>query len=106
MASTRMIQPAQCYQDLGPIPRGSWVIGSLQDNTTSSGHVLSNSMRFVPEDSTDTCQRGGSLIHGDNTTGVASAGCIILPLAVRQHVGSSADTKLTVVAEESDLQTN
>ncbi len=94
---------SQCYQDLGPIPRGAWTIGPLQDNTTSSGHVLMNSMRLTPGPSTDICQRDGFLMHGDNTTGVASAGCIVLPLAVRQSVGDSNDTDLTVVAEESDL---
>ena len=94
---------SQCFQDLGPIPRGAWTIGPLQDNSTSSGHVLSNSMRLTPGASTATCQRDGFLMHGDNSTGVASAGCIVLPLAVRQSVDNSDDADLTVVAEESDV---
>src|ERR1700683_2500720 len=87
---------SQCYQDLGPVPRGLWTIGPLQDNTTSSGHVLVQSMRLTPDASTDTCGRSGFLIHGDNSTGTgASTGCIILPISVRQTIGNSDDTDLT-----------
>jgi hypothetical protein len=60
-------------------------------------------MRLQPDASTNVCGRSGLLIHGDNTIGIASAGCIILPLAVRQTIGGSTDTNLTVVAEESNL---
>src|SRR5271155_1281253 len=67
---------SQCFQDLGPIPRGKWLIGPIQDNMTASGHVLTNSLRLTPDDSTETCGRSGFLIHGDNAVGIASAGCI------------------------------
>jgi hypothetical protein len=79
-----------------------WNIGPIQYNATSSGHVLVQSMSLTSYPSTDTCQRGGFLIHGDNAISVASAGCIILPLAVRQTIGNSGDTDFTVVAEEAD----
>jgi len=94
---------SQCFQDLGPIPRGKWSLDPLQDNTTASGHILHQSMRLTSDPSTDTCGRSGFLMHGDNSTGVASEGCIVIPLAPRQAVGQSGDTDLTVVAEESDL---
>ena len=94
---------SQCFQDLGPIPRGQWAIGPLQENTVSSGHVLKDSMRLTPASTTNVCGRSGFLMHGDSSTGLASAGCIILPLAVRHKVGNSSDSTLTVVADETEL---
>jgi hypothetical protein len=75
-------------------------MGPLQDNTTSSGHVLRQSIRLQPDNSTDVCGRSGFFMHGDNSTGVASEGCIVMPLAVRQRIGAGGDRALTVIAEE------
>jgi hypothetical protein len=94
---------AECYQDLGPIPRGLWRIGAMRDNQTASGHVLRQSMRLLPDQSTNVCGRSGFLIHGDNSVGLASAGCIIVALEVRRRIHDSQDGALTVVAEEAEL---
>jgi hypothetical protein len=59
-------------------------------------------MRLEPDDHTYVCGRNGFLIHGDNASGVASSGCIVVPLLVRQRIAQSLDNALTVVAEESD----
>ncbi len=88
---------SQCFEDLGPLPRGQWTIGPYQDNTSTTGKVIKNSMRLSPNSGTDTCGRSGFLIHGDDSIGVASAGCIILPLAVREMIGRSKDSALKVV---------
>ncbi len=90
-------------EDLGPIPQGEWTMGTLRDNTTGSGAVLHSSIRLTPSAETDTFGRAGFLIHGDNSTGLASAGCIIAPLAIREQIGHSGDDTLRVVAEEDQI---
>ena len=92
---------AQCYKDLGPIPRGLWRIGPLQNNTTGTGQVLPSSMRLEPEKGTDVCSRSGFLIHGGAPAGDVSNGCIVLAPELRQRIGTSGTTVLRVVREDA-----
>lgn len=95
---------AQCVADLGPIPCGKWSIGELIDNVTQTGVVLVSSMRLTPSSETDVCGRSGFLIHGDNSAGLASSGCIIITnQSSRAQIGTSGDKVLRVIAEQSDL---
>jgi fermentation-respiration switch protein FrsA (DUF1100 family) len=86
---------AENVHDVGPIPRGRWVIGTLFDSDTHGPDV----MHLVPEPATETYSRSGFLIHGDKIgePGVASHGCIILPRAVRKQIAASNDHTLEVV---------
>src|SRR4051812_39777967 len=66
---------SQCFQDLGPIPRGIWTIGLLEDFTTSGGQIIHNCLRLTPQPATNVCQRSGFWIHGGNASGTSSEGC-------------------------------
>lgn len=70
----------QCFQDIGPIPRGGYSIGDPADDPTSL------TLPLIPDPSNAMCNRSGFLIHGDSTQapGWASRGCIILPSDIRQ----------------------
>ncbi len=89
----------QDVQNIGPIPRGTWTIGPQQDNTTGLGHNLPASMRLTPENGTNTFERTGFLIHGDNSrrNQSASEGCIILNRDIRNQIGNSGDNELRVI---------
>lgn len=82
---------------LGPIPRGSYQIGSPVDLQNLGPHVMS----LTPDADTDTFGRGGFFIHGDSVEFAgqerASHGCIILSRAIRNQISESGDTLLEVV---------
>jgi len=80
-------------KDVGPIPAGSYAIGSVRDTETHGPVVMP-----LAHLAGDTFGREGFLIHGDNTRHDASQGCIILPRTVRQAIAESADRMLKVVA--------
>jgi hypothetical protein len=86
----------QNTENVGPIPRGTWTIGTQEDITTNSGHELKAAMRLTPIDV--TTDRSGFLIHGDNSKGdnSASQGCIILGPSIRDMIGKSSDKTLRV----------
>jgi hypothetical protein len=76
----------------GPIPRGSYSIGTPYYSTrlqhtviplTPIGHSAHGRTAF--------------LIHGDNSTNTASEGCIIFNIGTRQKILKSRDKKLEVV---------
>jgi hypothetical protein len=79
----------------GPIPVGSWRIGPIHTHPTKGPYV----MNLDPLPGTVTFGRTLFRIHGDSRLhpGQASDGCIIFGPAVRQAIGSSADTLLVVV---------
>jgi len=85
--------------NVGPIPQGDWTIGTQRNNTTNSGHNLPASMRLTPQTATNTFNRDGFLIHGDNDSGnqSASEGCVILNRTIRNRIGNSGDNTLRVV---------
>jgi hypothetical protein len=89
----------QNVSGIGPLPRGDYTIGPIQNNVTGSGTMLRNSMRLTPDPSNQMFGRGGFLIHGDNSlhNKSASEGCIILNPNARQKIGDSNDKCLEVV---------
>jgi hypothetical protein len=85
----------QAAPNLGPIPRGLWVIGDPYDSVnvgpfalplTPSGHTAFGRTAF--------------LVHGDSIKdpGTASRGCIILPRQAREQINKQNDRILKVVA--------
>ena len=57
-------------------------------------------MRLSPKPGTDTLDRSGFMIHGDNAAAnhTASEGCIILSRTTRNMIAASDDDTLVVVA--------
>ena len=83
---------SQCYQDLGPIPRGTYTIGPMGDAVLGNGKVLKNALLLTPDPANAMCGRAGFYIHGDNATypGWASEGCIVIQdLAQRKLVNNA-----------------
>lgn len=81
---------------IGPIPRGGWtIIGPPYDSPSHGPFVL----RLQPAPGTETHGRSGFLVHGDSRAapGLASLGCIILPLRIRKLMWQSGDRQLLVV---------
>ena len=83
----------QHLKSVGPIPQGLWAIGEPRD----SKRVGPFAMDLVPMEGTETFKRSAFMIHGDNRTGTASQGCIILPRRVRHIIWDSGERKLKVV---------
>jgi hypothetical protein len=79
----------------GPIPRGLWRIGPSRTHP-QLGPIA---MPLTPVEH-DAHGRSGFYIHGDNTAGDASHGCVILGRAFRQIINSSPECEryLNVVA--------
>ncbi|MNG04647.1 hypothetical protein D3C84_877970 [compost metagenome] len=89
----RNIPDKQCYQDLGPIPRGTYKMIGLKSNPTEYTIIL------IPDVSNDMCGRSNFLIHGDSVAfpGWASEGCIIIsPVSARRIIWDSGDRDLEV----------
>lgn len=82
----------ECVRNVGPIPRGYYTISGSVSSPTPITLVL-------VADNPNYCNppRSGFLVHGDNSTGTASQGCIILSRGVRERISSSNDTRLRVV---------
>jgi hypothetical protein len=85
----------QDVPDVGPIPRGSWLIARVIQWDPEKGPLV---MVLSPAEGTETFGRPGFLIHGDSIEhpGEASHGCIILDHATRQAIVNSEDRELTV----------
>lgn len=84
----------ECVRNIGPIPRGYYTIGAAVDSPTAVSLPLG-------ADNPSYCSppRSGFLIHGDNSTGTASQGCIILSRTTRERVNNSTDKRLRVVRD-------
>ncbi len=83
----------EATHNIGPIPVGDYRIGPLFDDLGGKGPRV---MRLTPIGA-NPHGRDGFMIHGDNVTHTASEGCIILPRAVRETIGSNEDKLLRVV---------
>lgn len=83
----------ECEKNVGPIPRGYYTIQGQVSKPTAVTLPLS-------ADDPDYCKppRDGFLIHGDNSSGTASTGCIVLKRSTRERIRDSGDTRLQVVA--------
>ena len=88
----------ECQIQVGPIPRGWYDIGAQRDKPTPITLPLT-------ADDPDHCDppRSGFLIHGDNSTGTASTGCIIMSRTTREKIRDSRDTRLQVVRDSKLL---
>ncbi|MDO9710743.1 tlde1 domain-containing protein [Paracraurococcus lichenis] len=84
---------AQCLQDVGPLPRGSYTIGAPRPGPSPF------SLPLTPDPANDMCGRSAFLIHGDSIArpGTASHGCIILDRAARERIAASGIDRLVVV---------
>jgi Protein of unknown function (DUF2778) len=82
----------ECERNVGPIPRGYYNIGSERSNPTAVTLPLT-------ADDPSYCNptRDGFLIHGDNTSGTASTGCIVIGRITRERIRDSGDIRLRVV---------
>lgn len=89
---------AEADHDLGPIPRGLWIISGPPFESLEHGRYC---LRLDPAEGTITFGRSGFLVHGDEVEHpgqyLASHGCIIADRATRERLYQSGDTKLQVV---------
>lgn len=82
----------QNVKNVGPIPQGSYRIGTQQDNITQTGHILESSMRLYPFKSNNMFSRAGFLIHRGNMQKKSSSqGCIVLTDDARDTIGNNLD---------------
>lgn len=83
-------------KDVGPIPRGTWIIGKFFDDPGGKGPVVAH---LSAAKGTETFGRDGFMIHGDNRerNETASHGCLILDKPVREQVKASGDNVLVVL---------
>lgn len=81
--------------NVGPIPTGDWTIGDFFDDPEGKGPVVAH---LNPSPLTDTHNRSGFMIHGDNPAmnHSASDGCLIFNRDIRQQIAESGDTDLVV----------
>jgi hypothetical protein len=84
---------AQHRISLGPIPQGKYIIGPLRTSKNTGPFV----MDLTPVGH-NALGRSAFQIHGDNQTGTASHGCIILDRPTRLRIGRSKDAELIVIA--------
>jgi len=84
----------ESIQDMGPIPRGAWEIGTHFHHPRKGPYTMTLSPYGH-----DAHGRTNFLIHGENpdNIGNSSEGCIILPLPIRKRIAASGDSSLTVV---------
>ncbi|WP_350027887.1 RHS repeat-associated core domain-containing protein [Methylovulum psychrotolerans] len=83
----------QNVPDVGPIPQGTYDIGSGH----SSRNTGPNTMNLTPRQGTNTFGRDLFRIHGDNSSHNASHGCIVLGPNIRNQINNSGDHTLQVV---------
>ena len=86
---------AEMEPDIGPIPRGEYLIGAFFTDP-EKGPIVAH---LTPIPGTNVFGRSGFMIHGDNSAGneSASLGCIILPHPARAAIQASGDYSLKVV---------
>jgi hypothetical protein len=75
----------ESVHNVGPIPRGKWMIGQFFDDPGGKGPVVAH---LVDCDGTETFGRSGFMIHGDNSAlnHSASEGCIVAPRFIRDQI--------------------
>ena len=79
-------------ENVGPIPKGLYLIGEPRDSKRTGPHVLD----LTPVDH-DALGRTSFQIHGDNRTNDASHGCIIMPRKIREYIAAAESKMLQVV---------
>lgn len=86
----------QDQRNVGPLPRGHYLIGGPEDTPQHGPYVL----RLYPMPGNQMFGRAGFLCHGASASHPleSSNGCIIEPRHIRETVWTSGDTVLEVVA--------
>jgi len=93
LAEGRNNPALEAVRGVGPIPKGKWLMTGLYD----SARVGPKTIILEPQGH-DAHGRLHFRIHGDNTAGDASRGCIIIGGgAVREYIWDSKDRALEVV---------
>ncbi len=84
-------------KDVGPIPRGHYLICEPRDTDTHGPFVMP--LEPDPANPPQLFGRSGFLIHGDSVKapGTASHGCIILSRPAREAIWASNDHEITVI---------
>lgn len=83
----------ECVKSKGPLPRGKYYLsGPIVKHPTAGRYVI----RLTPHSGNSTCGRDGFLIHGDNGSGTASNGRIVLHPKYREEIIKSGDKELFV----------
>jgi len=84
----------ESVHNVGPIPKGRYVIEAPHDTSTHGPYVLTLS----PDAANVMHERSGFLVHGDSlkAPGTASEGCIILARKLRERIWLSGDRQLEV----------
>jgi len=77
----------QDVRKTGPIPRGLWRMTDVKNSPNTGPFTIV----LVPEKGTDARGRSEFRVHGDNKTGTASEGCIILGRPVRDRLWANRD---------------
>lgn len=80
-------------KNVGPIPVGLYSIG----RSYNSMKVGPLALPLTPIGGQDMFNRSAFLIHGDNTAGDASEGCIVLARNLRQKISTDKIRKLEVI---------
>ncbi|MEW5289707.1 tlde1 domain-containing protein [Erwinia papayae] len=82
--------------DVGPLPKGKYTIIG---HPFTHSHTGAFSIRLQPAYGNIMYGRAGFLIHGESARhpGMASNGCIIMPLNIRQSIWSSGDREVEVI---------
>jgi hypothetical protein len=86
----------ECEANVGPIPRGLYDIGRQKDKPTPVTLPLT-----ARDPNHCSPPRSGFLIHGDNSSGTASTGCIVVGRTIRETIRDSGDTTVQVVRASS-----
>lgn len=84
----------QDRRNVGPLPVGDYQV-SLPYRHHRKGPMV---FKLTPDPRNQMFGRSGFLIHGDNTQGDASEGCIILDRSARDSLARYQVRRLTVVA--------
>lgn len=84
----------QHIKSIGPIPRGSYIIGRAY-NSANTGPLT---IMLSPHPDNEMFGRSNFRIHGDSIKepGNASRGCIIVPRDIRKKIIAGTDKKLIV----------
>jgi hypothetical protein len=92
----------QDHKELGPIPRGRYVMEVIADpdgNWVDYEHKKAPVLRLVPDPANEMFGRDGFLMHGDSISqpGTASLGCIVVAHWVRTQIANALlDNELAV----------
>ena len=84
----------QSIANVGPIPQGTWSIGSAYDSPNTGRRTIV----LAPAPGTNTFGRSAFRIHGDNRAAdqSASSGCIVVGPSARNQIIESGDNVLVV----------